>query len=99
MAAASDALPSSCPSPRRPLCRAPLFYSFEGGPRWALAIRRYAALKGIARERDAEVALGRLRGLGLRWYVVTDPGAPLWDPARCEGSARLRGVALYEIAR
>jgi hypothetical protein len=77
----------------------PLFYSFEGGPRWELASGRYAALKKIASEHDAGVALSRLRALGLRWYVVTDPGAPLWDPARTKAVYVSGDVALYEIVR
>jgi hypothetical protein len=77
----------------------PLFYSFEGGPRRALADRRYAALKSIARAPDAEVALGRLRGLGVRWYVVSEPGAPLWDAARTKAAFKSGDMALYDIAQ
>jgi hypothetical protein len=99
-AAASDSSTVLASLTATPLLVAhPLFYSFEGGPRWELATRRNAALKKIARERDAEVALGLLRALGLRWYVVTEPGAPLWDPARTKAVHVSGDVALYEIVR
>ena len=77
----------------------PLFYAFEGGARRELADRRVAILKSIEREGDPEVALRRLREQGLRWYVVTGTGAPLWDPAHDKAAYVSGSVALYEIAR
>lgn len=77
----------------------PLFYSFEGGPRRELADRRSAALHRIAATPDAKTALDDLRQLGVRWYVVTEPGAPLWDKAHARAVFTSGGVALYDAAR
>jgi hypothetical protein len=99
-AAASDASTVLTSLTGTPLFVAhPLFYSSEGGPRLALATRRYSALKKVALEADAGVALGRLQELGLRWYVVTDPGAPLWDPGHRKAAHTSGNVSVYETSR
>lgn len=74
----------------------PWYQVFLGGPRAALAIRRFNELKGIERASSPDAAMLELRKLGVRWYVVTAAGAPSWDPARRRAVFTRGGVAIYD---
>ena len=77
----------------------PLFHLYRSKVRWEVASGRYAALKSVAAERNPEAALEHLRKLGVRWYIVTSPAGPPWDPARAKAAYESGNVAVYEIAR
>jgi hypothetical protein len=73
----------------------PYIHIAQGGERQWVAQERYAALEAVARETQASAALARLRGLGIRWYVVMDGRGPAWDPQRLLAVFRDRRVAVY----
>jgi hypothetical protein len=60
---------------------APFMQSTLGGRAEEVA-ERHRALLRVAEETDMSAALARLRGLGVRWYVVPGEGGPRWDPGR-----------------
>ncbi len=74
----------------------PWYQVFLGGPRAALAIRRYNALKAAEHASTPSAAMSELRKLGVRWYVVTKPGEPSWDPARSRAAFNRGTVAIYD---
>jgi hypothetical protein len=73
----------------------PYIHIAQGGERQWVAQERYAALEALARETQASAALARLRGLGIRWYVVMDGRGPAWDPQRLLAVFRDRRVVVY----
>lgn len=73
----------------------PSMQLFRGGEREQIARRRYADLARVASEPDADVALQRLRELGIRWYVVVGEG-PGWDRSLRRAAFTSGGVAVYE---
>jgi hypothetical protein len=79
----------------------PFIHISAGGSRARIAEQRYVALRAVEREKSAEAALARLRGLGIRWYVVaeSDRRGPLWDPERRRAAFVDRMVAVYSTQR
>lgn len=75
----------------------PFMHSSAGGRRAEAALPRYIALHALERETNADVALARLRALGIRWYVVAqrDRSGPRWDPQRRRAVFVDRMVAVY----
>lgn len=63
--------------------------------RGQIAMARYAALAGVAREDSAVAAMARLRELGIQWYVVADGRGPRWDPERRHAAFVEGVVAVY----
>jgi hypothetical protein len=78
----------------------PFIHISAGGSHARIAEQRYVALRAVERETSAEAALARLRGLGIRWYVVaeSDRSGPLWDPERRRAAFVDRMVAVYAVA-
>jgi hypothetical protein len=79
----------------------PFIHISAGGPNSQIAQQRYVALRAVERETSAEAALARLRGLGIRWYVVaeSDRSGPRWDPERRKAAFVDRMVAVYAVER
>jgi hypothetical protein len=79
----------------------PFIHISAGGPNAQIAQQRYVALRAVERETSAEAALARLRGLGIRWYVVaeSDRSGPRWDPGRRKAAFVDRMVAVYAVER
>ena len=75
----------------------PFIHISGGGRRGQVATQRYAALGGVAGEESAPAALGRLRALGIHWYVVAnrDRRGPRWDPERRHAAFVDGMVAVY----
>lgn len=69
-----------------------------GGEREKTALQRSAALKRLAEEESAIAALGRLRSLGIAWYVVPDGKTPRWDPERRRAVFASGSFAVYSAA-
>jgi hypothetical protein len=67
----------------------------DKGDRRNEALERYDALRRIAAAGDVAEALGQLRGLGIRWYVVVADQGPRWDPQRRHAVFIAGRVAVY----
>jgi hypothetical protein len=67
-----------------------------GGNNRIAAFNRYRALGEVAQARDTASAMQNLRDLPVRWYVVTSPGQPAWDPARSRAAWARGAVAIYD---
>ena len=67
-----------------------------GGSSRIAARNRYVELVDVARARDPEQAMQRLAGLGVRWYVTTDPGEPKWDASHGRAIWARGEVAIYD---
>ena len=75
----------------------PFMHINSGGRRGQTALQRYAALGAVERQLSAPAALGRLRALGIHWYVVADLDrrGPRWDPERRHAAFVDGMVAVY----
>jgi hypothetical protein len=69
-----------------------------GGGRERIALERWAALKDLDRQASLAGAMGRLRALGIAWYVVPGGKAPRWDPERRHAAFTAGGFAVYSAA-
>jgi len=67
-----------------------------GGNTRSVASTRNQALGEVAQARDVTGAMQRLRALGVRWYVVTSPGRPAWDPGHGRAAWAQGAVAIYD---
>ena len=67
-----------------------------GGPSRIAAVDRYRALGEVAHAKDPQGAVQKMRELRVRWYVVTSPGAPVWDPQRNRAIWARGAVAIYD---
>lgn len=73
----------------------PYLQMAAGGERERVAQDRFAALAALEREPQAPAALARLASLGIRWYVVSGPSGPRWDPERRLAAFVDGSVAVY----
>jgi hypothetical protein len=75
----------------------PFMHISAGGRRAEAAVERYNALRAVERAESAADALGMLRRLGIRWYLVAnrDRSGPGWDPHRARAAFADRMVAVY----
>jgi hypothetical protein len=62
-----------------------------------IAERRYAELEQVANEPSLAAALGRLRELGIRWYIVPGTAGPGWDPGRGHAAFVAGEIAVYRV--
>lgn len=67
-----------------------------GGNNRIAALIRYRALGEVAQARDTASAMQKLRDLRVRWYVVTSPAQPAWDPQRSRAVWARGAVAIYD---
>ena len=67
-----------------------------GGANRIVAVDRYRALGEVARAKDPQSALQKMRDLRVRWYVVTSRGEPAWDPQRSRPTWARGAVAIYD---
>src|SRR5712692_4971981 len=67
----------------------------DPGRRREVALERHAALNQVAAMESMNEALGRLRNLGIQWYVVADRSGPRWDPERRHAVFVDGSVAVY----
>lgn len=67
----------------------------EPGERRRVAVERYIALKDLDAMASADAALGRLRQLGIRWYVFDGDRGPLWDRDRRRAAFVEGRIAVY----
>ncbi len=65
------------------------------GQRRQVALERRAALNRVEATESLDDALGRLRELGIQWYVVADRSGPRWDPERRHAVFVDGSVAVY----
>lgn len=77
----------------------PWVHLFQGGMRAEVARARYNALSAIEGTPDLHIALQRLRAIGVRWYVATAPGVPVWDPQHRRAAFTSGKTAVYEVLR
>lgn len=77
----------------------PFLQVSRGATQAEAAAERFHSLEIVAREDSAPAAFARLRGLGIRWYVVAehDHTGPRWDRDRRAAAFIDRMVAVYEV--
>jgi hypothetical protein len=73
----------------------PISHVADPGERRNVALRRYDAVARVARAESMAAALGQLRDLGIRWYVVVGEQGPRWDPARQHPAFTAGRFAVY----
>jgi hypothetical protein len=73
----------------------PHLETIKDAPRKALADARFAALEELEQQSAHEDAFARLRRMGVKWYLVTQP--PRWDPARSRAAFSAGTVSLYAV--
>lgn len=73
--------------------------SIHAGRRKEIVQQRFQALAEIADQQDMSRAMGRLREIGVRWYVVAGEAGPRWDPKRRRAAFVEGQVAVYSSER
>jgi hypothetical protein len=73
----------------------PIAHITGKGDRRNAALERYGALARIAGAGSVAQALGQLRDLGIRWYVVVGDEGPRWDPERRHAAFVAGRFAVY----
>jgi hypothetical protein len=69
-----------------------------GGVYSDVSSQRFQELGAIEAAADGTSALNQLAALGIRWYLVVEPGAPGWDPGRTRAVWSQGTAALYDTA-
>jgi hypothetical protein len=69
-----------------------------GGVYSDVSSQRFQELRAIEAAADGTSALHKLATLGIRWYLVVEPGAPGWDPGRTRAVWSQGTAALYDTA-
>ena len=68
------------------------------GPNREVAYRRRAELRAIENANDMQTAKSELKRRGIRWYLVSEPGLPVWDQQRKSAVKTGKNFALYDSA-
>lgn len=75
----------------------PFIHATRGRQEKEIAERRYAELEQVAAEPSPAAALGRLRELGIRWYIVPGAAGPGWDAERRHAAFVAGEIAVYRV--
>ncbi len=73
----------------------PFLEMSKDGPRRRVAATRLAQLRAIDAAPGYDAAMGMLRAIDVRWFVVAGGSGPRWDPARKRAAFVAGSVALY----
>lgn len=77
----------------------PYIHHIRGGLAKEVAGRRYAELEKVAHEPSLADATGRLRALGIRWYIAPGSAGPAWDTERRHAALVAGQIAVYRVDR